>query len=103
VLRLLAADDRDLDLFLVVKAAMEELELEGQVVGSPDAGIAIEPDVAVLLIGKILDRIGQFRGGRYEVASRQRSCKLEHGCTSERSSQGNLAHSPRGGIIIRPS
>ena len=70
---------------------MEELQLEGQLLIRPDAGVPIEADVAILLVGEVLDRIGKFRRRRSELRLGERSCDVDDGRPRERATCWNLS------------
>ena len=62
------SDNRNLDLILIIEAAVEHLELEWQLLLSPNRFSVIEPDVPVLLVGKVCDWVGQPCAWRSKVA-----------------------------------
>ena len=79
---------------------MEELQLEGQLLVRPDAGVPIEPDIAVLLVGEVLDRIGKFRRRRNELRLGERPCDLDDGRPREGSACWNLSERFRDVVIL---
>ena len=75
--------ERNVDLLLVIEAAVEELETEWQPFRGPDAGVAVEADVPVLLVAQVLDRIRKVLPGRHELALRERPGNLHHSRAAE--------------------
>ena len=89
VARQSAFDDGDDDRRLEQEAGREQLDAERHLLVAPDARLGIEADVAVLVVGQLL-QCRVLEALRHEGAARGAACQVEHGIAIEAVTRSTL-------------